>query len=55
VRQEDAYRYVRRVLVNLHTDWWRAPRTWRERSVPILPERAVVDDPAAVVVHVHRD
>src|SRR5688572_26079086 len=33
VREEDAYRYVRRVLVNLHTDWWRAPRTWRERTV----------------------
>src|SRR5262245_64450833 len=51
VRKEDAYRYVRRILVNLHTDWWRAPRTWRERSVPTLPERAATDDPAAAVVH----
>ncbi|HEU4423260.1 MAG TPA: hypothetical protein VFR67_12065 [Pilimelia sp.] len=23
IRREDAYAYARRVLVNLHTDWWR--------------------------------
>jgi RNA polymerase sigma-70 factor (sigma-E family) len=51
VREQDAYRYVRRVLVNLHTDWWRAPRTWRERTVSAPPDRAGVDDPAAAVVH----
>jgi RNA polymerase sigma-70 factor (sigma-E family) len=51
VRRDDAYRYVRRVLVNLHTDWWRAPRTWRERTVPVLPDRAGTDDPATAVAH----
>lgn len=50
VRQEDAYRYVRRVLVNLHTDWWRTPRTWRERPMAALPDHAGADDPATAVV-----
>jgi RNA polymerase sigma-70 factor (sigma-E family) len=38
IRNEDAYAYTRRVLINLHTDWWRA-RRWKERLVSQLPER----------------
>lgn len=49
IRDEDAYRYVRRVLVNLHTDWWRAPRTWRERTHAAVPDLAAADDPAAAI------
>jgi RNA polymerase sigma-70 factor (sigma-E family) len=44
VRSEDAYAYARRVLVNLHTDWWR--RRWRERIVAQVPERAGGDPTA---------
>src|SRR5438309_10661234 len=39
IRNDDAYAYARRVLVNLHTDWWRARAgalqglTRRERAV----------------------
>lgn len=43
VRSDDAYGYARRVLVNLHTDWWR--RRWREHSVPQVPERSGSGDP----------
>jgi RNA polymerase sigma-70 factor (sigma-E family) len=49
VRQENAFGYARRVMVNLHTDWWRAHR-WRERSVGELPVRAGAPDPAVAVV-----
>ncbi|MEU7867024.1 SigE family RNA polymerase sigma factor [Dactylosporangium sp. NPDC049140] len=34
----DAYAYARRILVNLHSDWWRRRRR-RERPVPQVPER----------------
>ncbi|BCB77786.1 SigE family RNA polymerase sigma factor [Phytohabitans flavus] len=51
VREADAYWYVRRVLVNLHTDWWRAPRNRREWPVSALPERVAPDDPATAVAH----
>ncbi|MGH3738056.1 MAG: SigE family RNA polymerase sigma factor [Micromonosporaceae bacterium] len=47
VRGDDAYAYTRRVLVNLHTDWWR--RRWREYSVPEAPDRAATGDPASGV------
>jgi RNA polymerase sigma-70 factor (sigma-E family) len=43
VRAEDAYAYTRRVLVNLHTDWWRA-RRWRERPVALVPDRSTGTD-----------
>src|SRR5438034_8408730 len=43
VRRDDAYAYARRVLVNLHTDWWRA-RRWRERLVSQVPERPTGTD-----------
>ncbi len=42
-RAADAY--VRRIMVNEHTSWWR--RAWRhnERSTDVLPERVVEQDP----------
>jgi RNA polymerase sigma-70 factor (sigma-E family) len=43
VRSDDAYAYTRRILVNLHTDWWRS-RRWRERPVPEVPDRSVGAD-----------
>lgn len=45
VRQPDAYAYTRKVLVNLHTDWWR--RRWREYSVAEVPDRTGVGDPTS--------
>lgn len=45
VRVDDAYAYTRRILVNLHTDWWRS-RRWRERSVAQPPDRPVGTDVA---------
>ncbi|WP_432825132.1 SigE family RNA polymerase sigma factor [Dactylosporangium sp. CA-092794] len=45
----DAYAYARRILVNLHSDWWRRYRR-RERPMPQLPERAAGGaDPADAV------
>jgi RNA polymerase sigma-70 factor (sigma-E family) len=41
----DAYAYARRILVNLHSDWWRRRRR-RERPVPEVPERTAAGDPA---------
>ncbi|WP_412539919.1 SigE family RNA polymerase sigma factor [Longispora sp. K20-0274] len=43
VRRDDAYSYVRRTIVNLHTDWWRA-RRWRERPTADLPDRATGEE-----------
>jgi RNA polymerase sigma-70 factor (sigma-E family) len=46
----DAYRYARRILVNLHNDWWRR-RFLRERPVEQVPEpRRAERDPADAVV-----
>ncbi|MER7274403.1 SigE family RNA polymerase sigma factor [Dactylosporangium sp. NPDC000244] len=42
----DPYAYARRILVNLHSDWWRRRRR-RERPMPQVPERvAAGPDPA---------
>ena len=43
---EAADAYVRRIMVNEHTSWWR--RAWRrnERSTDVLPERAEQRDDA---------
>lgn len=42
----DAYGYARRILVNLHNDWWRR-RFLRERPVADVPEpRRAERDPA---------
>jgi RNA polymerase sigma-70 factor (sigma-E family) len=43
VRRDDALAYARRVLVNLHTDWWRR-RPWRERPTDAVPEQPARED-----------
>jgi RNA polymerase sigma-70 factor (sigma-E family) len=48
IRGDDAYHYVRRVLVNLHIDWWRR-RYSREWLVPAFADRPGGEDPAARV------
>lgn len=46
----DAYGYARRILVNLHNDWWRR-RFLRERPMSEVPEpRRAEQDPADAVV-----
>ncbi|OLB65218.1 MAG: hypothetical protein AUI10_07780 [Actinobacteria bacterium 13_2_20CM_2_72_6] len=52
VRRDDAYAYTRRVLVNLHTDWWRA-RRWREQLVSQVPERSGGADVAGTAADRH--
>jgi RNA polymerase sigma-70 factor (sigma-E family) len=48
VLDDDAYAYTRRILVNLHTDWWRA-RRWREQAVAEPPDATGAPDPAVSV------
>lgn len=43
IRDEDAFAYTRRILVNLHTDWLRR-RFWLERSVPDIPDQPAPAD-----------
>jgi RNA polymerase sigma-70 factor (sigma-E family) len=38
VRTGDAFGYARRVLVNLHIDWWRRPGRQRETVTDRIPE-----------------
>ncbi len=38
--------YVRRAMVNAHTDWWRR-KPWREQPTEVLPETAGPDETAA--------
>jgi len=52
VRREDAYAYTRRVMGNLHTDWWRG-RMWRERLVAQVPDSAGTADPATATVYLN--
>jgi len=52
VRRDDGYGYARRVLVNLHNDWWRGRLRW-ERAVARTPD-SPVGDPAAGVVERQR-
>lgn len=49
IRRDDGYGYARRILVNLHNDWWRGRLRW-ERPVAHPPDRSVGGDPATVVV-----
>lgn len=42
IDSDDPEGYVRRTMVNAHTDWWRR-KPWREQSTDRLPETAVVD------------
>jgi len=41
--------YVRRCIVNAHTDWWRR-RSWREQPVELIPEERVISDASTAVV-----
>ena len=48
--------YVRRCIVNAHTDWWRR-RTWREHPSAALPEQPERQDSASALAErdlVHR-
>ena len=46
----DGYAYARRILVNLHSDWWRRLRR-RERPTSQVPERGTAEpDPADAAV-----
>jgi len=46
----DGYGYARRILVNLHSDWWRR-RLRRERPTPQVPDRRAAGlDPADAAV-----
>jgi RNA polymerase sigma-70 factor (sigma-E family) len=38
IRTGDPAAYVRRCIINAHTDWWRR-RTWREQPYSELPDR----------------
>ena len=38
--------YVRRTMVNAHTDWWRR-KPWREQSTDLVPDVAVPDGSGA--------
>lgn len=38
--------YVRRTMVNAHTDWWRR-KPWRENFTELVPDVAVADGSAA--------
>lgn len=49
IRRDDAYAYTRRILVNLHNDWWRV-RALRERFVANLPEQPADTDVAGSAV-----
>jgi RNA polymerase sigma-70 factor (sigma-E family) len=43
VRSDDAFSYARRMVVNLHTDWWRRKRRRPEFPAVRLPETSVGD------------
>jgi RNA polymerase sigma-70 factor (sigma-E family) len=46
IRNGEPDAYVRRCIVNAHTDWWRR-RSWREQPFATIPERACAIDPAS--------
>jgi RNA polymerase sigma-70 factor (sigma-E family) len=52
IRGGDPQAYVRRCIVNAHTDWWRR-RTWREQPRPVVPDRPERAD--MPTVHATRD
>lgn len=43
IRTGEPDAYVRRCIVNAHTDWWRR-RSWREQPFALLPEQACAFD-----------
>ncbi len=46
IDSDDPEGYVRRTMVNAHTDWWRR-KPWREQTTEDVPEVAVPDPAAA--------
>lgn len=48
IREGDPEAYVRRCIVNAHTDWWRH-RSWREQPTAVLPERPDASDVIAAM------
>ncbi|HUD35559.1 MAG TPA: SigE family RNA polymerase sigma factor [Streptosporangiaceae bacterium] len=50
IRAGEPDAYVRRCIVNAHTDWWRR-RTWREQPFEFIPELATAVDAAAQVAN----
>lgn len=46
IRHGEPDAYVRRCIINAHTDWWRR-RSWREQPFAIMPERPCLSDAAA--------
>jgi RNA polymerase sigma-70 factor (sigma-E family) len=46
IDSDDPEGYVRRTMVNAHTDWWRK-KPWREQATEHLPETAVADASAS--------
>ena len=48
IRAHDPEAYVRRCIVNAHTDWWRR-RSWREQPFALMPEEPAISDESAAV------
>lgn len=48
IRTGEPDAYVRRCIVNAHTDWWRR-RSWREQPFAMIPEQPSLADATAVV------
>ncbi len=46
IDSDDPEGYVRRTMVNAHTDWWRK-KPWREQATESVPEVAVADTTAS--------
>jgi RNA polymerase sigma-70 factor (sigma-E family) len=42
IDSDDPEGYVRRTMVNAHTDWWRR-KPWREQATDAVPEVAIAD------------
>ncbi len=48
IRTGEPDAYVRRCIINAHTDWWRR-RSWREQPFAMLPEQPCLVDTAATI------
>ncbi len=48
IRDGEPEAYVRRCIINAHTDWWRR-RSWREQPFALLPEQPLMPDSAEVI------
>jgi RNA polymerase sigma-70 factor (sigma-E family) len=48
IRTGEPDAYVRRCIVNAHTDWWRR-RSWREQPFALIPEQPTATDAIAAI------